>query len=82
MSSEQQPHDPRPQEGGSSEEGGTPQEDRHQQEEDERRSLAYRKLEDENSDLRRKVAGLEIEVMRLTAQLDIHGGHAPTVVTP
>jgi len=42
-------------------------------ENDERRSIAYRKLEDENSDLRRQVASLEIQVMRLQAGFAAHG---------
>lgn len=47
---------------------------RRLRDEDERRTAAYRKLEDENSDLRRQVASLEIEVMRLKAQLTSHVG--------
>jgi hypothetical protein len=40
---------------------------------DETREKAYRTLEEENGKLRRLVTSLEIDIMRLRAQIEIHG---------
>lgn len=55
---------------------------RRLREDDERRGVAYRKLEEENSELRRKVVSLEVKLMLMQGVLDMHGVKvAPTTTT-